>query len=353
MACTTGTCTYLPYLPSLGGNAALLALFAALVVLGLLLGIRHNSSVFATTVISGLAFELIGYVCRILLRNDGANEDIYVLSETATIIGPSFIALAIYRLLPPVVAVYGAGFRVFRPAWHNGVFYLFTAVCVVLEILGEVLATKSRNAQVMYIGIRLLVAGLAIQVASLFVFAGLGLRFASAVNHARPTLDMTRIAVYNTRRFKAFILGLSLATMLLIVRTLYRTIAVSQDFSGTSPSTSNNETLFLVLDGVMVLVAAAALLLLFPGRMLGHTWSDKPVAHHATFTLKSQAHHRGHSASRPSPVHMPANAYSPSFGRMSIKSNNYPHGDVPHVPSKQHSPRQKPPTGLVDSDALW
>jgi hypothetical protein len=142
--CTSGTCSQdlLQYVPSLAGNVTLLALFAILIPLAFGLGIKYQSSVFSTTVITGLFLEIVGYVGRVLLaRNDTGFKVDFILSYLGTILAPSFISLAIFRLMPPIVAVYGEAFQAWRPTWHNLVFYAFTAVCIVLEAAGGIMST--------------------------------------------------------------------------------------------------------------------------------------------------------------------------------------------------------------------
>lgn len=142
--CSEGGCAYgfLQYEPSLVGNAVLLALFAVLVPIAFALGIRYHSSIFSTTIITGLFLEIIGYAGRVLLATgDGGHRVDFALSHIGTILAPAFIALAVFRLMPPIVAAYGEQFRAWRPRWHNAVFYIFTAAVVALQVAGGVLST--------------------------------------------------------------------------------------------------------------------------------------------------------------------------------------------------------------------
>lgn len=142
--CSRDGCSYgfLEYEPSLAGNAVLLAFFAVLFPIALLLGIRYKILVFTTIIITGILLEIVGYAGRVLLtRNDNTYKVDFVLSQLGTMIAPTIISLAVFRLLPPIVAVYGDQYRAWRPNWHNVVFYAFTTICVILQVVGSILST--------------------------------------------------------------------------------------------------------------------------------------------------------------------------------------------------------------------
>ncbi|KAK8084776.1 phospholipid-translocating ATPase [Apiospora hydei] len=349
MVVTTGNCstavgcseTFL-HKPSLTGSVVLLAIFAILIPIAFALGVRYQASVFATIIITGLALEVLGYIGRLLLAvDDASTKTDFILSLVGTILGPTIIALALFRLLPPIVATYGDGFQAWRPQWHNSVFYAFTAVCVVLQVVGAVMATVPRDANAIHIGIRLLVAGLAIHLSSILLFALLGLRFALAVHQRQDILYANKLTVHNTQRFKTFLIateGLSLAVLLLTIRAIYRLVPISQGFG--SP-VARDEVLFLVLDGVMVLLAVIAALASFPGRLLGTT-------------LPSATIQERRFASRPerpyptAPVQLQP-SYAPTYYRQSIKSSKSYSPRHNTSPRKYNSPQQN----MVDSEALW
>ncbi|KAI0170864.1 RTA1 like protein-domain-containing protein [Pestalotiopsis sp. NC0098] len=310
--CSRDDCLYglLSYQPSLAGNVALLALFAVLVPIAVFLGVRYHSLVFTTTFITGILLEIIGYVGRVLLsQSDNGSRTDYVLSQLGTVLAPTVISLAIFRLMPPIVAAYGDQYRPWRPTWHNLVFYTFTATCLVLQAAGAVLSTVTSNLALNDIGIRLLVAGLAVHLSSLFIFLLLGFRFALAVRQRKGGWDQGMSAAHNTARFKSFLFGIGIATFLLVVRTMYRTVTVARD----SSPIERSEILFLVLDGALVFVAAALLLGLFPGRMLDAAVSESTIQERRIAQKSVTAH-------RPPPIQLERTSYAPYHTRVSLKS---------------------------------
>ncbi|KAI1850209.1 hypothetical protein JX265_002106 [Neoarthrinium moseri] len=342
---------YLQYEPSLAGNALLLALFAVLLPIACILCHRYHSSVFSTIVATGLCLEVIAYASRLLLatHEDGDKTE-FVLSYIATILAPTIISLAIFRLMPPVVAAYGEQFRAWRPSWHNVVFYALTAICVVLQAVGGVLSTVPNDRALNDTGVRVLVAGFAVHISSLLIFTLLGFRFALAVRERKGGLDTSGVAVYNKKRFSAFLFGLGIATLLLSTRTFYRMIAISE---GLSSALAQNEILFLVLDGVLVFIASALIIALFPGRMLGGSWRE-PLTHKRKMSQKT--------VNRPAPIQLQQGqqyraSYSPKYRRVSLKSSNNVSPRYSPRYSPRHSPRKavvpQRNANLVDSNALW
>lgn len=134
-----------------------------------------------------------------------------------------------------------------------------------------------------------------------------------------------------------------LATIILLVRTFFRMIVIAE---GLSSALAQNETLFLVVDGVLVLVATTLLLGLFPGRLLASSWPD-PATNAPDMTYKHY--------NRPAPIQLQQTThpapysprFSPRYNRISIKSNS--------TNSPKNSPRRSvpPQRNMVDSNTLW
>lgn len=70
--CKLGTCPLelanFTYVPSLGGNVAYLAIFAALLIPNVYLGIRYKTWGYTVGMVCGLVLEVIGYAGRVQLH---------------------------------------------------------------------------------------------------------------------------------------------------------------------------------------------------------------------------------------------------------------------------------------------
>lgn len=150
------------------------------------------------------------------------------------------------------------------------------------------------------LGTHILVAGLSFQVASLFAFSVCAIEFLIRV-HRNPSARSTEHAdLYDSKKFKIFLPGMScalmlrthtdyslalgLATILLFIRTVFRSVELSEGFSG---HLANNEIEFMILDGVMVILASITLTVFHPGRIFG---KEKWAA--TNYQLKSEKHQK-------------------------------------------------------------
>lgn len=141
--CTSSHCSqvFLTYGPSLAGGAIFLSLFAVLIPVTLALGIRYKSSIFATTIATGLALEVVGYIGRVLLHNSPTDRTSFILFLLGTVMGPTLISGAMFLVMPRIVAIYGEEYRSWRPVWYLFLFYAFTVVSLVLELAGGIVST--------------------------------------------------------------------------------------------------------------------------------------------------------------------------------------------------------------------
>lgn len=141
----TGDCTdcpfpgsYLPYSPSLPGNAFLLAAFAALIPTSLFLGYRFPSLGFTLNFVTALCLEVLGFVGRLLLRNEGGSRAFFALYLLGSVLGTTAFASALFVVLPHMLGVYeGRGVRGARVAVG---FMGLLVVIIVLEIAGVAFA---------------------------------------------------------------------------------------------------------------------------------------------------------------------------------------------------------------------
>lgn len=82
--CTISTCpldwAQIRYYPSLGGNAFYLAVFALLLLLQLVIGIRYRIWAFTGTMFGGFVLEILGYAARVQLAINPFKHDPFLMS---------------------------------------------------------------------------------------------------------------------------------------------------------------------------------------------------------------------------------------------------------------------------------
>ncbi|KAM5354557.1 hypothetical protein ACJ41O_001204 [Fusarium nematophilum] len=276
--CTLDTCSvedwgYVRYRPSVAGNAVFLAVMAILAICQVFLGIRHQTRSFMITMCLGLLTETLGYISRVLLNGNPFNRDYFLWYLITLTIGPVFIAAAIYLTLGRIVVVHGEAISRIKPRSYTTFFLGCDIVSLVVQAVGGGIAasTPVTNQHMIDVGTNILVAGLSTQVACLFAFSACSLEFFWRVRK-NPTLFNPEFTdLVGSKRFKLFLFALFGATAFLFIRTVFRSVELSEGFAG---KLANQEVEFMILDGTMVILASLCLTIWHPGYGFGRRWNE-------------------------------------------------------------------------------
>lgn len=214
--CTYATCSVaeygqLTYIPSLPGNAFYLAIFAAAAIAQLVLGITYRTWSFTIGMLCGCALEILGYVARIQLHYNDFDNNHFIVYLVGLTIGPAFFSGSIYLCLARIIAVYGTGVCVLSPRTITVVFVCADFCSLVLQAAGGALTSLAISESLVQAGINIMIAGLALQVASTTVFCAVCLQIVARV-FMRPESvrrDTAGLAVRQTGRFRYFLWGQS------------------------------------------------------------------------------------------------------------------------------------------------
>jgi hypothetical protein len=115
-----------------------------------------------------------------------------------------------------------------------------------------------------------MVTGVAWQVFSLALFATLCGDYALRVTNASQiVLNPTFEELRNSRRFKAFLYALGLATLTIFTRSVFRCTELSGGFHG---PLANQEVTFMILEGAMISIAIISLTVCHPGLVFKNAW---------------------------------------------------------------------------------
>ncbi|KAI1822097.1 hypothetical protein F4861DRAFT_541267 [Xylaria intraflava] len=335
--CTSADCSqiYLTRPPVLVGNIILLVFFAVPLPVALALGIKYKSSGFTTAIVAGLALEIVGYVGRLLLHNDSNSETGFALFLAGTTLGPTCICGAIFLTMPRIVAVYGDEYRSWRPTWYLFLLSTFTAVSLVLELAGSALSAVQDSSTTVDVGSRVLIVGVAIQLIALIIFVLHATFFAVALRTRQHDVDTALTSLYNSRQFKAFLTVFTGATILVVLRTAYRIVLITEWLEN---FITQSETVFLILDGAVMLIATVLLLVCFPPRALGEAWSKRAVGR-----LSRQP---------PRPVRDPA-LYQFPLSHLNPTNQMGTQSSASAQPARRNPYSAPPQRDMVDPDDLW
>lgn len=127
------------YAPSVVGDAILLAAFALLIPAVLYWGYRCRTFLFSFFILFSLLLEIVGYSGRILLHDSPDSRSYFLLSSLGTVLGPTFILLAIVCVFPRMLHAYGEEFCLNKPRSVGLVLKSLSFSALVVEVVGVVL----------------------------------------------------------------------------------------------------------------------------------------------------------------------------------------------------------------------
>ncbi|KAI9821209.1 MAG: hypothetical protein M1827_003943 [Pycnora praestabilis] len=251
------------YYPSLGANAFFLAFFAITTGIQVFQGLRWKNWTFMLALVLGAGTEAIGYIGRVLMHNNPWQNAGFETQICCLIIAPAFISAGIYLTLKHLVITFGEDLSRIQPKYYTWFFISCDMLALILQGIGGGLAASSNgNDSQRNTGTDLMLAGIAWQVATLLIFGLLAGDYFIRVYHHRDTLNPETTTLRNTLKFKLFLTGLTIAFVTVFTRCIYRLPEMS---GGWENSIMQNQTEFIVLDGVMCTIAVLALTVFHPG----------------------------------------------------------------------------------------
>ncbi|KAJ6782871.1 hypothetical protein PWT90_07965 [Aphanocladium album] len=258
--CTLETCdiewsTY-KYRPSLPANIVMLILFTTAWNIHVFLGIRWKTVWFMNFMMIGCGSEIIGYIGRILMWKNPFGFPGFMLQVIFITGGPVFFSAAIYITLSVTIEQLAPQLSRLRPVIFYWIFITADIICIVLQASGGALSTVSYGAS--ETGVKLALAGLAAQVIFLFAFSICFFDYMIRYYKSNSTPPMTS-------KLRTCFCFLALAFVCIFGRCCYRCYELSQGYKNSTVIT--NESLFIGLEGALILVAVFALIVAHPGRM--------------------------------------------------------------------------------------
>ena len=140
---------------------------------------------------------------------------------------------------------------------------------LLLQAIGGAIADTANTQGLKRTGVNIMIAGLFLQAVSLTVFLVVFADFSWRCHKGVLDMDPAKLRTRQSLVFKLFRASLLLATLAILVRSIFRVAELWEGFSG---SLWNNETDFLVLDGAMMAIAVLCLTASHPGVCFGGQW---------------------------------------------------------------------------------
>ncbi|KAJ3004492.1 hypothetical protein HKX48_001195 [Thoreauomyces humboldtii] len=276
--CTWTTCTVehdgsIRYRPSLPGNVVYLACFGILLVFHATVGVRWRTHAFLILVCVGAFGEMVGYLGRLWVRQDPWTQDPFLVYLVPITLAPAFITAAIYLCLGRIIRIHGSHHARLSPRAITRVFVFCDVVSLVVQSLGGAIASVATDPKTGDLGIHVMMGGLVFQVLSMTAFLILWGDFMWTVRRdgGRDSGKVEWMAIRRSRSFLRFQIALIVATVFVFARSIFRCTELAGGFSG---SEANNEVLFMILEGPMIIGAILLMAIYHPGRVFGDVWRE-------------------------------------------------------------------------------
>ncbi|EFY92547.1 RTA1 domain protein, putative [Metarhizium acridum CQMa 102] len=196
--------------------------------------------------------ETIGWAGRTWSSRCPYNQNAFLMQITTLIIGPTFFTAALYILLGKLIVVMGRKSSLLSARMYTIVFCTCDVISLVVQAAGGALASfaSGRPDGDTWPGTYIMVAGVGFQLFTMTVFALLAVNF------------VTRSIKLGIPRSYYAILGAMFISLLAIyIRSIYRTLELTGGWNGTL---IRDQPLFIGLDAVLMVVAAAVFLVVDP-----------------------------------------------------------------------------------------
>ena len=250
------------YYPSLGANAFFSAVFGICCIANVILGIRYKTWTYMIALGGGCVAECLGYVGRIMLHNNPFDNTGFNIQITCLIIAPAFITAGVYLTLKYLVLTVGRDYSRLRPKFYTWIFILCDLLSLILQGAGGGIAATANTQNLQNVGNNLMMAGIAWQVFTLLVFGILVADYSWTAYKGRNSFTQATVNLLSSLKFRLFASSIVLSYLVIFTRCNYR---IAEMANGWANPIMQDETDFIVLDGVMVAIATLCLTVFHPG----------------------------------------------------------------------------------------
>ncbi|CAE6447295.1 unnamed protein product [Rhizoctonia solani] len=220
-----------------------------------------------TLALCGLV-EIIGWVGRYWGHKNPYNRSPFLMQICTTIMAPSFMTAAMFLILPRIVSELGQEYSRMSPRLYPIIFLTADVGALLLQAIGGAVASSATTLEGANRGGNIMLSGIVIQLAAVTLFDLLSIEFVARYALGRPAY---RTSVDHEqkhtipKRVALMLLGVGIASVFILIRSVYRTIELTDGWNGRIIST---EKWFNWFDGGAVVAAMATFNVFHPGLLI-------------------------------------------------------------------------------------
>ncbi|KAH9211880.1 RTA1 like protein-domain-containing protein [Leptodontidium sp. 2 PMI_412] len=286
--CTVDTCpvsaSVYGYYPNKPVTLILIVLFGISMILHIYQAIKSRSWTFLVALGVGCFGESVGYVGRLLLRNDPWSRAYLGIQLVCLTVSPAFIAGGIYLTLKHVIIIYGSRFSRIAPRLYTWIFVSCDILSILIQTSGAVIA--SRGTGKVSTGNNVMMLGLVLQVVTLAIFGLMAgdvyfriKKFSGQHNEANRTLR-------HSKRFKWLLISILVSYIAIFLRCIYR---IAEMAGGWRNPIMQDEVSFIILDGVLCWIAVLVLNVFHPGFLFKESYATIQIEKDAQSETPTEA----------------------------------------------------------------
>jgi len=262
---------YYGYIPSLSATIVFTVLFTVSTIVHLGQTIRYKLRYLLFTAVAAGLFEITGWAARLYSHYHPDKLGAYLVQTVTTINGPTPLIAAYFIILAEIIKRLGPCYSRLRPKLYAIVFVTADLVALSVQGVGGALAAiAAGNHKNPEMGGKIMLGGIVFQLIAITIYMGLAIEFVHRFWNNKPFKgrdDIPPSGRYTLdRNMMLMLVGSTLSSLLIYVRSVYRTIELVDGWNG---RIIKNELYFNTMDGAMIAASMFCLNVLHPGLLLG------------------------------------------------------------------------------------
>jgi hypothetical protein len=245
------------YVPSLVGTIVALIIFLILAMLHAWQWFRSRNHIIIYVVVGALC-EVVGFGTRIACHFDNASWGPYIVQGVFLLCGPLFFAATIYMMLGRTIRLAGGeDVSLIKPTWYTRIFVGADVTTLLIQGFGaSIMGTM--KLKLALAGEKIVIAGLALQVATFVVFLVASVDFQMRMRRKTPTTSKS-----SSGDWRKMLWILYAVSTLILFRCAFRLIEYSM---GNAGYLTAHEWPLYCFDAVPMFLVLVLLLVLQPTR---------------------------------------------------------------------------------------
>ncbi|KAI6127291.1 RTA1 like protein-domain-containing protein, partial [Pisolithus sp. B1] len=265
------------YVPTEWICITFVALFGINTVLHLFQSYKFRMWWLIPTVILAGILEVLGWSARLWSSISPTLLTPFEIQLVGTILAPTPFLAANFLVLGKIISHLGPEYSRLSPKLYTLIFCTFDVICLIIQAVGGAMAANEVNqnqnpdsgGNIMLIGVTIQLCAMAVYVLCAGEFLLRFLNNTPIRKNSTPVSEEKRHAkIMEWIIIRWLILGLVIQAFCLFVRAVYRSIELSNGWSGPIIST---QAYFNVFDGLMMTIAVYTMNLIHPGFFLSET----------------------------------------------------------------------------------